>query len=214
MIIVRIALVAGMTALTCTPVLAQTVNNGASSSSNSGANSVAAGNYNNNSGNTGTSSSTSSSGSSSNSYAAGNQINFAGSKRGASSAIAPGLMASGLSCSGSAAAGGAGGGWGISLGITKEDAQCNTRENAKTVLGLTGDRDATKEVLCDIRQVRNAFRRVGRPCMADYSQTVNYANAGSQGSARRVTPTQRVTFRTMAECREYQRTHNVSCVRR
>ena len=167
-------------AVSCTQVTAQTINNGATSGSQSGANSQAFGNYN----------------------------NFEGSKRSASAAIAPGLFASGLSCSGSASAGGAGGGWGISLGLTKEDAQCNTRENAKTVLGLTGDRDATKEVLCDIGQVRSAFRRVGRPCQADYQQQVNSGYSAPPSRA------QRVTFRTMAACREYARTNRrVNCVR-
>lgn len=93
-----------------------------------------------------------------------NYNNFQSSKRQASAAIAPGLFASGLSCSGSAAAGGAGGGWGISLGLTKEDIQCNARENAKTVLGLTGDRLAAKEVLCDIPAIRAAFARSKHPC--------------------------------------------------
>lgn len=87
--------------------------------------------------------------------------------RTASSAIAPGLIASGLSCSGSAVAGGAGGGWGISLGITKQDKDCNIREDAKYVHGVTGDQGAAKEVLCDNPRIRAAFARAGRPCAAD-----------------------------------------------
>lgn len=174
-----LAVSAVVVAMACTQVAAQTVNNttgaGAQSQSYSSAG------------------------------ASGNTVVFGGSKRSASSAIAPGVFASGLSCSGSATAGGAGGGWGFSFGITKEDKDCNTRENAKTVLGLTGDRDATKEVLCDVAQMRNAFRRVGRPCIADYQA----ANTQSYNAPR--PRAQRVTFRTMAECREYQKTNNVVC---
>ncbi len=96
------------------------------------------------------------------------------SSRSASSAIAPGLFASGLSCSGSATAGGAGSGWGFSLGLTREDSQCNARENAKSVLGLTGDRLAAKEVLCDVPAIRAAFARSRHPCMARVKE-VNYA---------------------------------------
>lgn len=191
-----LAVSAVVVAMACTQVAAQEANSG--SSSNAQAASI--GNSNNQNGN-----SRSNSRSNANSGSYGNTVVFGGSKRSASSAIAPGLFASGLSCSGSAAAGGAGGGWGFSLGITKEDKDCNTRENAKTVLGLTGDRDATKEVLCDVAQMRNAFRRVGRPCIADYQA----ASAQSYNAPR--PRAQRVTFRTMAECREYQKTNNVVC---
>jgi hypothetical protein len=142
------------------------------------------------------------SGAYSNSGSNGNSIVFGGSKS-AASAIAPGLFASGLSCSGSASAGGAGSGWGISLGLTKEDKDCNTRENAKTVLGLTGDRDATKEVLCDLTQIRTAFSRIGRPCLADISK--NVASTAPQAPKT-------ISFKTMAECREYARNRkNVTC---
>lgn len=89
------------------------------------------------------------------------------SHRNASSAIAPGLIAGGLSCSGSASIGGAGAGWGLSLGITKEDRYCNAREDAKYIHGVTGDTGAAKERLCDIMENRRAFARAGRPCAAD-----------------------------------------------
>jgi len=112
-----------------------------------------------------------------------NYNNFQSSRRPASSAIAPGLFSSGLSCSGSVSAGGAGGGWGISLGITREDAQCNARENAKSVLGLTGDRIAAKEVLCDIPTVRAAFARANHPCIGRGGDR-RLANGGNNGSRR------------------------------
>lgn len=207
--IVRTVAAVAALALASSSAFAQETTNNTSSGSNSGAwsNSGSAGNSTNVNVD-GKSSSSSWSGAQS----AGNTTIIQSGKRGASSAIAPGLFASGLSCSGSAGAGGAGAGWGFSFGFTKSDVQCDTRENAKTVLGLTGDREATKEVLCDIRQVRSAFQRVGRPCIADYQRAAYNDRSGYASPAR--TPSRRVTFKTMAECREYQRTHNVSCVRR
>lgn len=110
------------------------------------------------------------------------------SAKNASSAIAPGLIASGLSCSGSAAAGGAGGGWGFSLGITKPDDNCDAREDAKYMQGVTGDIGAAKERLCDNSKIRAAYARAGRPCAADVRyvaqrQPTRTYNTGSARSA-------------------------------
>ncbi len=85
----------------------------------------------------------------------------------APSAIAPGLIAGGLSCSGSASVGGSGGGWGLSFGITKEDAACNAREDAKYIHGVTGSQAAAKERLCEQKKIREAFARAGQPCAGD-----------------------------------------------
>ena len=81
-------------------------------------------------------------------------------------AIAPGLIAGGITCQGSASVGAGGPGWGFSFGSTKMDSDCNTRENAKMV-ALMGERDAAREVMCGIEEVRAAFKRVGRPCIVD-----------------------------------------------
>jgi hypothetical protein len=99
----------------------------------------------------------------------------------APSAIAPGLIASGLSCSGSAALGGSGAGWGLSLGITKEDRSCNAREDAKYIHGVTGSQQAAKERLCDEPKIREAFARAGQPCAADSGRV--YAAAPARKSS-------------------------------
>lgn len=98
-------------------------------------------------------------------------INHGNGYRQAPSAIAPGLIAGGLSCSGSASIGGSGAGWGLSLGITKEDAACNAREDAKYIHGVTGDQLAAKERLCEQPKIRQAFARAGRPCYGDRRPT-------------------------------------------
>lgn len=116
----------------------------------------------------------------------------------APSAIAPGLAASGLSCSGSAALGGSGGGWGISLGITREDKFCNAREDAKYIQGVTGSIPAAKERLCDTPEIRAAFRRAGQPCAADV--------------AYRPAPAVAKSFVNMKQCRAYAADHlGVTC---
>lgn len=104
---------------------------------------------------------------------AGVNIQNGNGYRQAPSAIAPGLIAGGLSCSGSASLGGAGAGWGVSLGITKEDAACNTREDAKYIHGVTGSAAAAKERLCEQREIREAFARAGQPCAGDAVSVVS-----------------------------------------
>lgn len=116
-------------------------------------------------------------------------------------AFAPGLSASGLSCSGSASIGGAGAGWGLSLGITKEDKACNAREDAKYIHGVTGDMGAAKERLCAMPENRAAFLRAGHPCSADL-QRVNYAQR----------TTVKKSFKSMKACRAYAAKHpGVAC---
>ena len=90
------------------------------------------------------------------------------------SALAPGLIASGLSCSGSASIGGGWMGGAISLGITTKDKECDARENSK-IIGLMGDVPAAKEVMCNIKEVREAFAKVGRPCIADRGRRATVA---------------------------------------
>lgn len=81
-------------------------------------------------------------------------------------AIAPGLIAGGITCQGSASIGAGGPGWGFAFGSTKLDRDCNTRENAK-MIALMGERDAAREVMCNVPEVRAAMARVGRPCIGD-----------------------------------------------
>jgi hypothetical protein len=81
-------------------------------------------------------------------------------------AIAPGLIAGGITCQGSSSIGAGGPGWGFAFGSTKLDRDCNTRENAK-MIALMGERDAAREVMCNVPEVRAAMARVGRPCIGD-----------------------------------------------
>jgi hypothetical protein len=81
-------------------------------------------------------------------------------------AIAPGLIAGGITCQGSASIGAGGPGWGFAFGSTKLDRDCNTRENAK-MIALMGERDVAREVMCNVPEVRAAMARVGRPCAGD-----------------------------------------------
>ena len=81
----------------------------------------------------------------------------------ASSAIAPSMGTSG--CSDGIGIGGAGSGLGLSFGIPIPNANCDTREDAKYILGATGDTAAAKERLCDNRKIAAAFARAGRPCV-------------------------------------------------
>jgi hypothetical protein len=105
----------------------------------------------------------SNSGASSNS---GVSINNRGYK-GVGAAIPPGLVASGLSCSGSTSIGGGWLGGGISLGFTKKDRDCDTRENAK-MIGLMHEMNVAYEIMCGIDEVRQADARIGRDrCVAN-----------------------------------------------
>jgi hypothetical protein len=67
-------------------------------------------------------------------------------------------------CMGSSSMSGTGMGWGISIGSTWEDRNCNRRLYAREVASLTGDREAARAVLCGDEMVRKAFEEVGRPC--------------------------------------------------
>lgn len=88
------------------------------------------------------------------------------SYKGTGTAIGPGLVASGLSCSGSSSVGVGGAGWGVSLGSTRMDRNCDIRENTK-IISILGDPAAGKQLMCNIPEVREAYARVGRPCAID-----------------------------------------------
>lgn len=125
-------------------------------------------------------------------------VHIGGSPMQAPSAIAPGLIASGLSCSGSASIGGSGGGWGLSLGITKEDRACNAREDAKYIQGVTGSVAAAKARLCMESGNREAYRLAGEPCPQDVVRS-----AASAPALRSSQPRVARTFSSMEECRAF-----------
>jgi len=80
---------------------------------------------------------------------------------------APGLAAAGSEvCLGSMSVGGAGAGFGLTVGGTLVDRECQLRLNAKTlaVLGYTA---AARETMCLDDDVRKAMLAAGTPCSVD-----------------------------------------------
>lgn len=126
--------------------------------------------------------SSSNSGASSGSYAGVSVTNNSATKlRTVGTAVAPGLIAGGLSCAGSASVAGGFMGGAFALGTTLMDKDCNTRENAK-MLGVLGDRAMTMEILCDSPQIRAADARLGGGRCSQNRRTVRSVNAA--GNAR------------------------------
>ena len=80
---------------------------------------------------------------------------------------APGLSAAGTEvCLGSLSAGGAAAGWGLTVGGTMVDRECQLRLNAKT-LAVLGYTVAAREEMCLDPEVRSAMLAAGTPCTAD-----------------------------------------------
>jgi hypothetical protein len=79
----------------------------------------------------------------------------------------PGLTAAGSEvCLGSVSAGGAGAGFGLTIGGTIVDQECQLRMNARTLATL-GDTAAAREEICIDPQVRAAMAQAGTPCAQD-----------------------------------------------
>ena len=92
---------------------------------------------------------------------------------------APGLAAAGSEvCLGSISAGGSGAGFGLTLGGTIVDRECQLRLNART-LAVLGYPVAARETMCLDPDVRQAMLAAGTPCAGD-----RYAYAPS-GAYRR-----------------------------
>ena len=82
-------------------------------------------------------------------------------------AVAPALTTTfSETCMGSTSAGAGFAGGAVSVGSTWEDEACIRRLDAREIKSL-GDAEAAKELLCDSPKVREAFKRVGRPCAID-----------------------------------------------
>lgn len=87
-------------------------------------------------------------------------------------AVAPGLIAGGLSCAGSTSVAAGFMGGAFAFGTTMMDKDCNTRENSK-MFGIMGDRPMAVEILCDSPQVLAADARLGGGrCIRNRSQPV------------------------------------------
>lgn len=69
--------------------------------------------------------------------------------------------AAGVSVGVTTPVGGVGGAW------SRIDDECQTRNNAAILVSGLRDEAASREVLCTIPSIRQAFIRVGRPCIAD-----------------------------------------------
>lgn len=69
-------------------------------------------------------------------------------------------------CMGSTSAGAGFSGGSFSFGTTWRDTECVNRLNAREIRTY-GDVQAAKEIMCNNDVVRDAFRKVGRPCADD-----------------------------------------------
>ncbi len=69
-------------------------------------------------------------------------------------------------CMGSTSAGAGFAGGSFSFGTTWRDSACVRRLDAREIKSF-GDIQAAKEIMCDSEKVREAFKRVGRPCAED-----------------------------------------------
>jgi hypothetical protein len=82
--------------------------------------------------------------------------------RSVASAYAPSINPT-TNCAGSVAGGAQGAGFGISLGGSTADLECQRQELAKTAY-VFGDEKTAEEILCDNGMYRAARKRTGRPC--------------------------------------------------
>ena len=173
-------------ALCAAPASAQSTsdsNSGALSGSNSNSNSNAnlhnsnrnTNNNNNTSHSNANSNSNSNAGANSNQHQAqGQSVNYNVATDPANQTInnvpnvyAPALAAAGSEvCLGSLSAGGAAAGFGLSVGGTIVDQECQLRMNARTLATL-GYNVAAREEMCIDPQVRTALLAAGTPCAAD-----------------------------------------------
>jgi len=102
-------------------------------------------------------------------------------------AVAPALTTTfSETCMGSTSAGAGFAGGAVSVGSTWEDEACIRRLDAREIKSL-GDAEAAKELLCDSPKVREAFKRVGRPCAVDggtYAITLKPMNINDASKQR------------------------------
>jgi len=102
-------------------------------------------------------------------------------------AVAPALTTTfSETCMGSTSAGAGFAGGAVSVGSTWEDEACIRRLDAREIKSL-GDAEAAKELLCGSKEVREAFKRVGRPCAIDggvYAVTLKPMNINDASKQR------------------------------
>jgi hypothetical protein len=102
---------------------------------------------------------------------------------------APGLAAAGSEvCLGSISGGGAGAGFGVTIGGTFVDRECQLRLNART-LAVLGYPKAARETMCLDPDVRQAMAAAGTPCAADaYAASARYGEAAPTSQTAAVNP--------------------------
>ena len=69
-------------------------------------------------------------------------------------------------CMGSTSGGASAAGWGFSFGTTWRDSACVRRLDARQMSAFN-DISTAREMMCDSELVREAAKRVGKPCMED-----------------------------------------------
>ena len=103
---------------------------------------------------------------------------------------APGLAAAGSEvCLGSVSGGGSGAGFGVTIGGTFVDRECQLRLNART-LAVLGYARAARETMCLDYDVRQAMAAAGTPCAADagYAAPVRYGEAAASNQTAMANP--------------------------
>jgi hypothetical protein len=99
-------------------------------------------------------------------------------------AIAPGLAVSNEACMGSSSAGGSGGFFGFSIGTSWKNADCELRQNAKT-LAAFGDMEAARALMCLNEKVHAAYAKTKNPCgTVVIARPAVYGNPSGGGDMR------------------------------
>jgi hypothetical protein len=99
--------------------------------------------------------------------------------QGVPNVFAPGLAAAGSEvCLGSVSGGGSGSGFGVTIGGTFVDRECQLRLNARTLATL-GYPVAARETMCLDEDVRRAMYAAGTPCAYDRNGWAGYGGWAS-----------------------------------
>ena len=91
-------------------------------------------------------------------------------------------------CMGSTSVGAGWSGFGASFGTTWRDSSCTRRLDARQMSAF-GDISTAREMMCESDTVRQAAKRVGRPCMEDNAGGVPFGAAAAVSAQTEVVPT-------------------------
>jgi hypothetical protein len=69
--------------------------------------------------------------------------------------------------------------FGIAGAVSNIDRECETRNNAAVVITALHDTSMAREVLCTIKDVRDAAARIGQPCLGDAPNSHEVSHAGA-----------------------------------